>query len=168
MKGYLMGIVAAAFLVSLLRSLGGSGAGERVRRLVGGLLLTLAVFHPLGKPDLTIPDLREYQLAAEAAVSDVISQAEKARRERISADLGAYILTKAAQFGLEPEIQVILGEGECPQCVVITAAASPDERHRLTGIIVRELGIEREAVSWIDPYQSSESMPSSQHTNTPS
>ena len=168
MKGYLMGIVAAAFLVSLLRALGGSGAGEGMRRLVGGLLLTLAVFRPLGTLELTIPDLREYQLAAEAAVSDGIAQAEDARIERISADLGAYILTKAAQLGLEPEVQVIRGEGERPECVVITATASPDERQRLTGVIVRELGIEREAVSWIDPYQSSESMPSSQHTNTPS
>lgn len=163
-----MGIIAAAFLVSLLKALVGSGAGEGMRRLVGGLVMTLAVFRPLGSLELTMPDLREYQLAAEAAVSDGTAQAEEARMERITAELDAYILTKAAQLGLDPEVQVILGEENQPECVVISAAASPDERQRLTGLIVRELGIEREAVSWIDPYQSSESMPSSQHTNTPS
>lgn len=168
MKEYLLGIIAAAVLVSLLKALGGAGAGEGIRKLVGGLVLVLAVFQPLGTLDLSIPDLREYQLAAEAAAADGLDQARNARIERISADLGAYILTKAAALGLEPEVEMILGEEERPTNIRITAAASPNQRQALTGVILRELGMEKEAVTWIDPYQSSESTPSSEHTNTPS
>ncbi len=167
MREYLLGIVAAALLVSTLHALGGQGAGEGVRRMVGGILLTLAVFRPLGQLDFQIPDLQEYQSAADAIAAEGISQAEEARRECISSELGAYILTKADDLGLQAEVEVILGEEEFPERILITAAAAPGARQELTDLIVRELGVERETVTWIDPYQSKESTPYSEHTNTP-
>lgn len=168
MKGYLLGIVAAAFLVSLLNALGGTGAGLGTRKLVGGMLLTLAVFRPLGKLDLTIPELEEFRFYAEAAVSAGLEQADELRRQRITESCGAYILSKAEDLGLAVETEVTVGEEGYPESAIVRAAASPGERQELTGIIVRELGIEKEAVVWIDPYQSSESMPSCEHTNIPS
>ena len=120
-----------------------------------GILLTLAVFRPLGQLPLELPDWKEYQTAAEAAAAEGISQAQEAKRQRISDDLAAYILTKAAALGLEPEVEVILGEDDCPARIILTAAASPVVRQSLTGTVVRELGLEKEKVTWIDPYQSS-------------
>ena len=155
MKEYLLGIIAAALLVSVLNMLGGGGAGQGMRRLVGGILLTLAVFRPLGQLPLELPDWKEYQTAAAAAAAEGISHAQEAKRQRISDDLAAYILTKAAALGLEPEVEVILGEDDCPARIILTAAASPVERQSLTGTVVRELGLEKEKVTWIDPYQSS-------------
>lgn len=168
MKWYLLGIVAVAFLVSLLNALGGNGAGQGTRKLVGGILLTLAVFRPLGKLDLTLPELDEFRYDAESAVSAGLEQASTMRLQRIREDYNAYILNKAAVLGLAAEAEVTVGEDGFPESVAIRAAASPGERQELTGIIVRELGIEKEAVVWIEPYQSSESMPSCEHTNIPS
>ena len=168
MKGYLLSIVAAAFLVSLLNALGGTGAGQGTRKLVGGLLLTLAVFRPLGKLDVTIPELEGFRFDAEAAVSAGLVQADEERLQRIRDGCAAYILSKAADLGLEAQTEVALGEDGCPESVTIRASPSPVERQELTGIIVRDLGIEKEAVVWIDPYQSSESMPSYERTNIPS
>lgn len=168
MKGYLLGIVAAAFLVSLLNALGGRGAGKEARRLVGGILVALAVFRPLGKFDITLPELDGFQLAAEAAAASGLEQADELRNQRITEGYEAYILTKAAGLGLDAQALVTVGESGYPESVTICAAASPGERQELTGAIARELGIEREAIAWIDPYQSSESMPFGEHTNIPS
>lgn len=168
MKGYLLGIVAAAFLVSLLNALGGSGAGKEARRLVGGILVALAVFRPLGKIDIALPELDGFQLAAEAAAASGLEQADELRIQRITEGYEAYILTKAAVLGLDAQALVTVGESGYPESVTICAAGSPGERQELTGAIARELGIEREAIAWIDPYQSSESMPFGEHTNIPS
>ena len=166
MKAYLLGVIAAALLVSVLNTLGGAGQGTR--KLVGGLLVALAVFRPLGELELTIPELEQYRRDAQAAVEDGQNQASLARAERISEDCGAYILTKAAELGLQAEVEVTLGTEGLPEAVTIRAAASPAERQELTTALVRELGIEKEAIAWIDPYQSSESTASLEHTNIPS
>ena len=168
MKAYLLGIVATAFLVSLLNALGGTGPGQGARKLVSGFLLTLAVFYPIGDLELKLPELGEFRADAAAAVDEGVAQAGAHRLARITEGYGAYILTKAEALGLQPDVEVTVGEDGFPETVTIRAAASPGERQELTGILVRELGIEEEAVAWIDPYQSSESMPSCEHTNIPS
>ena len=168
MKGYLLSIVAVAFLVSVLNALGGTGAGQGMRRLVGGILLTLAVLRPLGKLNITIPELDSFSFDAEKAVSAGLEQADELRLQRITESYDAYILNKAAALGLDADADVTVREDGCPESITIRATASPGERQELTGIIARELGIEEEAVVWIDPYQSSESMPSGEHTNIPS
>ena len=126
------------------------------------------MFRPLWKLDVTIPELDGFRFDAEAAVSAGLEQADDLRHQRITESYGAYILSKAADLGLAAEAEVTVGEDGYPESVTICTAASPVERQELTGIIVRELGIEEEAVVWIDPYQSSESIPSCEHTNIPS
>ena len=90
------------------------------------------------------------------------------RNACITEGVQAYILNKAAAAGLDAQILVEVGEEGYPESVTVRATASPLQRQELTGVIVRELGIDKEAVIWIDPYQSSESMPSCEHTNIPS
>ena len=107
-------------------------------------------------------------VAAEAAAASGLEQADELRLARITEGYEAYILTKAAGLGLDAQALVTVGERGYPESVTICAAASPGERQELTGAIARELGIEREAIAWIDPYQSSESMPFGEHTNIPS
>ena len=168
MKAYLMSIIAAAFLVSLLNCLGGTGAAQGMRRIVGGLILTLAVFRPLGTVELKLPRTEQFRTDAQAAVADGLEQANRMRSACITEGYTAYILNKAAAEGLDAHVHVEAGEEGYPETVTIHAQASPLQRQELTGVLVRELGIDKEAVEWIDPYQSSESMPSCEHTNIPS
>lgn len=168
MKAYLMSIIAAAFLVALLKALGGTGTGQGMLRLVGGILLTLTVFRPLEVLELKLPQTEHFRSDAQAAVSDGLEQAESMRNACITEGVQAYILNKAAAAGLDAQILVEVGEEGYPESVTVRATASPLQRQELTGVIVRELGIDKEAVIWIDPYQSSESMPSCEHTNIPS
>ena len=107
-------------------------------------------------------------LFAQTAVADGLDQANKMRSACITEGYTAYILNKAAAEGLDAQVHVEAGEEGYPETVTIHAKASPLQRQELTGVLVRELGIDKEAVEWIDPYQSSESMPSCEHTNIPS
>ena len=168
MKGYLMTLIAAAFLVSLLNGLGGNGPGQRVRRIIGGVILTLTVFRPLGTFELKLPPTEEFRSDAREAVDDGLAQAEAMRLACITERCSAYIWNKAAALGLDAEVTVEAGEEGYPESVAIRGQATPLQRQKLTGIIVRDFGIEKEAVVWIDPYQSSESTPSYEHTNIPS
>lgn len=151
-----MGILCAAFLVSLLFAIGGEGAGKGVRKLVGGIFLALTVFRPLGGLELPEFSLERFQADAEAVAEDGISRADFARKDIITDACEAYILSKAAELGLEPEVLVTLDSEGLPCTVVLTVSASPSERDTLSGWITKELGLRKEDVKWIDPYQSSE------------
>ncbi|MBE6949947.1 MAG: hypothetical protein E7451_01250 [Ruminococcaceae bacterium] len=156
MKDYVLGILCAAFLVSVIFAIGGEGPGKGTRKLIGGIFLALAVFRPMGSMELPEFSLEQYRIDADSAVAAGAVQAENARAEFITEACRAYILSKAAEVGLEPEVQVSLDADGMPCAVTLTAAASPSERETLSGCIARELGLGKEDVKWIDPYQSSE------------
>lgn len=156
MREYVLGILCAAFLASLIFTIGGEGPGKGTRKLIGGMFLALAVFRPMGGLELPDLSLVQYRIDADAAVAAGTAQAENARTEFITEACGAYILSKAAELGLEPEIQVSLDEKGMPCAITLTASASPSEREHLSGCITRELGLGKEDVIWIIPHQSSE------------
>jgi hypothetical protein len=155
MKVYAMTVICAAFTLSLLSAIAPEGPGKGTRRLTGAVFLVLAALLPLGKAKLPELDLSRIVREGECATQDGREQYEAALSGCITDEVEAYILTKAAALGLEPEVEVILGEDDCPARIILTAAASPVERQSLTGTVVRELGLEKEKVTWIDPYQSS-------------
>ena len=64
-----------------------------------------------------------------------VNEAEEERLQRIRDGCVAYILSKAADLGLEAQAEVTVGEDGCPESVTIRAAPSPVERQELTGII---------------------------------
>ena len=156
MRDYLLGLICAAFLVSLIFAISGDGAGKGIQKLIGGIFLALVVFRPLGNAELPELSLEQYRLDAEEAAAAGKNQADAARMEFITEACEAYILSKAAELGLEPKIQVTLDADGIPCAVKLTANASPSERESLCGCITRELGLGKEDVIWIDPYQSSE------------
>lgn len=156
MSAYLMGVISAAFLVSLILAVGGEGPGKGTRRLIGSLFLALAVFRPLGAMELPEFDLDLFRDAAQEAVGEGTAQAAEARSDIISEACEAYILNKAAELGLEPQVRVTLNEEGLPTAVSLTGSASPSEREALSGWIARDLGLGKEAVTWNVLYQSSE------------
>lgn len=152
-SGYLMRLICAAIACALIQAVTGSSQG--IRRLIGGIFLTLTALSPLGELDLPELDPDRLYADAQTAVQDGQEQADEMRADIIYEACEAYIWNKAAEMGLELEVHLELDEECLPRSVVLTGLASPLERERLTQTIVRELGVGKEDVTWNDPYQSS-------------
>ena len=156
MKAYAMTVICAAFILSILSALAPEGPGKETRRLAGTIFLVLTVLAPLGRSRLPALDLTALTREGEKAAQTGKEQYEAAFSAGITERLEAYILTKAAALGLEPQVWVALGPEGMPEAVELTADAEPQLRDALTAEIVRELGIGREDVIWKQPHQSSE------------
>lgn len=156
MKAYAMTVICAAFLLSILSSLAPEGPGKETRRLAGSIFLVLTVLAPLGRSRLPALDLSALTREGERAAQVGKEQYEAAFSAGITERLEAYILTKAAVLGLEPQVRVALDPEGRPERVEMTADAEPEVREELTGQLVRELGLKREDVIWKQPHQSSE------------
>ena len=156
MKAYAMTVICAAFILSILSALAPEGPGKETRRLAGTIFLVLTVLAPLGRSRLPALDLTTLTGEGEKVAQVGKAQYEAAYSAGITERLEAYILTKAAALGLEPQVRVALGPEGMPQWVELTAEAEPQIREMLSGQLVRELGLKREDVIWKQPHQSSE------------
>ena len=153
-SGYLMRLICAAIVCALVGAVTGNSQG--IRRLIAGIFLMLTVLSPVGDLELPEFDPDSIRADAQAAVRSGTAQADEMRAEIISDAYEAYIWNKADSMGLELEIRLDLDDEGMLRSVVLTGAASPLERQRLTEALVQELGVGKGEVTWIDPYQSSE------------
>ena len=156
MKGYVLSVICAAFALSILSALAPEGPGRGTRRLAGAIFLVLTALAPLGRADLPELDLDRLYQDAQEVVREGKEQAQEAYSGCISESLEAYILTKAAELGLEVRARVDLDREGLPRGVELTGTADPIARERLAAQIARDLGIGKEAVTWKISYQSSE------------
>lgn len=154
LSGYLMRLVCAAVICAMIQC--DAGGSQGIRRLIAGIFLTLTVLSPIGDLELPELDLELFHADALAAVRDGTDQAEKMRSDIILEACEAYIWNKAAEMGLELELRLTLDPEGMPLAVELTGMASPLERQKLTQVIVRDLGMGKEDVTWKDPHQSSE------------
>ena len=154
MKAYLLKVICAAVLCAVTEAISGDGPGKATRKLICGCFLVLAILSPLDGADISGIDLEQLQREGEAVAAEGTAQAKKARLEIISDACAAYILNKAPE--LELTVSVELDDEGCPVGVALTGAASPLERQTLTDAIVRDLGIRKEKVRWMESHQSSE------------
>ena len=157
MKAYAMTVICAAFILSILSALAPEGPGKETRRLAGTIFLVLTVLAPLGSsrllPALDLTALtREGEKAAQAGKKLY----EAAFSAGITERLEAYILTKAAELGLEVTARVELDREGLPLTVELTGEAEPLAREQLAAQTARDLGLGKKAVTWKDSYQSSE------------
>ena len=154
MSGYVLRLCCAALLCAAVNALCGGEKG--LRKLLCSVFLMLTALSPLGELELPELDPVTLQRDAQAAVRSGTEQARDAQARCITEAVEAYVWNKAAGLGLELQVRVELGETLTPKSLVLTGAASPLERQRLTQTLTGELGLGKEAVTWIDPYQSSE------------
>lgn len=146
MRAYLMGVLCAAFICSIVSSVGGAGQGTR--KLLCGVFLALSLLHPLGSLDLPELSLDPFLDEAEEAVENGQTQAQSARNDIITDSLEAYILTKASELDLTVEAEVTLTADGLPDSVTLSGLASPSEREQLSGAITAALGLGKEDIRW--------------------
>ena len=151
LREYVIRVVAAALISGVvIRLTEGIGSGEIVRMLCG-LFMTLILLQPIiGRRELQwefmLPQIRRQ---AEENVLEGVAAAEKIRQEFIMRQAETYISNRAAEMDTEIQAEIMLGEDNLPESVVLTGAVSPLNKSRLTQIIASELGIPRERQEWI-------------------
>lgn len=141
-----MGILCAAFICSIVGSIGGTGQGTR--RLLCGVFLALSLLHPLGSLDLPELSFDPFLDEAEDAVEYGQTQAQAARNDIITDSLEAYILTKASELDLTIEAEVTLTADGLPASVTLSGSTSPSEREALSSSITAALGFGKEDIRW--------------------
>lgn len=151
LRQYIISVTAAALVCGSLQGLAGSGAMGKLLRLICGLFLAYTLLGPIADVDLealgdvSLPTFGEATQAAEAGQRF----SEESRRERITGQVQAYILDKAAQLGVELTVSVTVDDQGIPRDVTITGALSPKERQQLQSTIALDLGIPKERQKWI-------------------
>lgn len=152
LRQWLLGVVLTAFAAGLAREVAPKGREQVWVRLVGGLLLMLAILRPLA-------GLSGAELALETGSfsRDTQAQTERYRRERqdvlasiIAEKTAAYIWDKAYGLGLQVSVEVTTAAGESgiplPDTVAITGPYSA----ALAACIEEGVGIPAEKLIWLE------------------
>ncbi len=154
MSGYLISIVAAALVCSIVQKmLGEKGTVGLMGKLLSGVFLVLTLITPLRSFRIQNPGsiTHIYTQEAQRVTADGMDQAREAMADGIKKRTEAYILDKAAGMDVVLSVEVILDESEIPvpESVQLTGAVSPYAKQRLTMIMEEDLGIDKEHQTWI-------------------
>ncbi len=154
LRNYLLAVVAAALLSSILLSLVPKGGVRRTLSFLCGLILLLTVLGPLADLDgaALAEQLARMRLETERSARAVEDGSRELEAALIKEQAEAYIWDKAAELGISLE-RVSVGvdvTGEVPalRAVEVTAACTPAQRQRIQAVIERDLGIARERQEW--------------------
>ena len=154
LRAWLTGITAAAILCALANSLMPEGAVRRVGKLACGLLMLSAVFRPLVEVEALSPGDLLKDCQAQAAVQTQALEEERntALKSIIEREFAAYIVDKAAEWGLTVTAEVECAASEdglyLPCRAEVAGPLSQADRSRLTGMIREDLGIPEEGQTY--------------------
>ena len=147
---YILSVTAAAIVTAILLSLAGHGSMAGPVKLLAGIFMTLSVVSPVLRLDLPDPAawLLDYAASGQTAAAMGEEMADDAAQAFIKSRTEAYILDKAALYGVSLAADVTLDDEGVPVSVILTGAVSPYARNRLTKIIREDLGLGEEAQHW--------------------
>lgn len=147
LRHWLIGITCAAMIVALADSLTPAGTVKKIGRLVGGLVLLLAVVKPVLGLDFRAlaADAANWQ-AVDAYGEDLDKTNLELMKSIIGERTGAYILDKAEELGACCDAVAVtceVGEGDMPYPAAVTVHGSLTEAQRraLTRQIEADLAI---------------------------
>lgn len=152
MRSWLLGIVLTSLAAGLARQLAPKGREQAMVRLVGGLLLALAILRPLAGGNWEGLELETGGLTLQSeALTDAY---RKNQQEALSAIIAekteAYIWDKANQLGLVCTVTVTVSPGEngipLPEGVAIRGTYSGE----LARWLEEEVGIPAEKQIWLE------------------
>ena len=153
-RAYLLGIVAAALLSSILLALIPNGMIRKVGTIVAGLLLILVCLEPIYTMDISgfAQSIARIDMNSSTAASGVEVRSLDLTAELIKQNTEAYILDKAASMGVVLAADVTVstaGEYPYPTSVVLKGAFNREQRIFLTEYIEANLAISAQAQEWI-------------------
>lgn len=152
LREWITSVVVVTLLLSVTQTLLPEGGVRRIASFTGGLLLLVALLHPVLGADLK---RLEWELEPyRAAVRDRQEELEEAGEKELSALIAqrtaAYIWDKAEELGLQVAVRVTVepDENGVPVPAAVEVTGPPSEA--LADYLERELGISRERQDWKD------------------
>lgn len=152
MRSWLLGIVLTSLAAGLARQLAPKGREQAMVRLVGGLLLALAILRPLagGSWEGLELDADGLELQGEELAGAYRKNQQEALSAIIAEKTEAYIWDKANQLGLDCTVTVAVSPGEngipLPESAVIRGAYSGE----LARCMEEEVGIPAQKQIWLE------------------
>lgn len=151
-KSWLLGVVLTTFAAGLARDLAPAGKESAAVRLVGGLLLVLAILRPLGTvdwDDITLP-VGQFAAQSQLAAEDYGEKHLEELSAVIAEKTAAYIWDKASALGADYRVTVSVSAGESgvplPCSVTIMGPYSRD----LALWMETELGLDAGKQNWLE------------------
>lgn len=155
-RKYLLSVAAASLLTSFLPALLPKGKIQKVESFIGSLVLILTILSPVVK--LNASSIRKAMESYQIDLQDTQRGIEKKSRgvleELISQRCEEYIWDKAAQMGLQLEIEITVGENSdipVPVSASMVGVCSQEDQAVLSKILEEELGIPRNKQEWSEP-----------------
>ena len=144
LREWLLGVTAAALAIALAQSVTPEGTVKKVGKLVGGLVLLLAVVKPIAQVDPTA--LTGLWTASGYETEAAAQGGEEVLKILIAQKTGAYIVDKGQSLGCRvTEAQVTVaddGSGwPVPWSVVVNGDWTLEQRVELSRVIAEELAI---------------------------
>lgn len=151
LRDWLLGVLAASLLTAVALAMMPDGPVRSVGRLLGGLLLFLAVVRPvLGFDYGALRDiLAGYTAELEETGQALVETQEQLTESIIAQGTDAYIQDKTAELALDCRAEVAWdwsGDAPVPAQVTVTGDLTPGERETLTQAFCEDLGLEPEQV----------------------
>ena len=152
-RQWLLGITCAALVAALAESLTPPGAVRKVGRLTGGLVLLIAMLHPLMAldQDALTRALTEYRLELSTYSDELEEENRSLKKGIIEERSNAYIQDKAEEMGIQCQISVEVGEeGDwpVPESVTVFGSLSEEQQAELTQAIEVDFAIPAERQSY--------------------
>jgi len=153
MKSYIVSIVAAAVLISMLSCFFKKGSiASKPFMLIAGVFMILSLLQPIlgfrmGGYSFEIAGFYE---EAEDMIQDSLGHSREQMASIITYQVRTYIQNKASAMGLVLQIEVMLSDEDppVPWSVHLWGAISPREKEILEAYIYDNLAIVRERVFW--------------------
>lgn len=151
-REYLLGVIAAAILCSILSQLAGKeGFLGAVMKLLCGIFMVLALVAPITKIRISPNKIFSgISLQANAITASAAESSRESMAAIIKEQTQAYILDKANSQGVNLSVEVMLSDAEIPEPigVKLSGNVSPYAKKILSQAIENDLGIATEAQIW--------------------
>ena len=152
LRQYVLSVVAAALLCSIVSGLTRGSKAKELLRLLCGIFLAVTALQPLLGFDIDewLKESFPYREEAKQSVALGEDLARSAKADIIKEKTEAYILDKAAALNTNLTVEVsVCQEGEpVPERMVIRGQISPYAKGRLETILLEDLGIAKENQVW--------------------
>lgn len=153
LRQYLLGVIVASTICGIVLSLFPEGRLRRWLQLVCGTWLAVTLLAPVegGSVALRLPSFPDFRGMADQQSAAGQEMAASSQRAIIKESLEAYVLDKAQTQGVTLSVEITLsGENPpVPASAVLRGKVTKEAERVLSGILERDLGIPKEAQTWI-------------------